>query len=189
MSDGADASSGQPATRRERIALFTIADEAAYHEARVLILISAFTRRTRGLGDVERLVPLDYILRFPWVLENLPLKPRRTWAAGLEASERVVEAFDSRYAAARYGPWYDRYERMIAVLQGRGLVATGEPRDAQLRTTRDGRLAADRLAASHQAWAICIKRAAFLYAQVNLTARALDRAIRTTLDSDPGRGL
>jgi hypothetical protein len=52
-------------TRRARVALLAVSEEDAYHHARVLLLIDAFTGRTRGLGDIERLNRLDYLIRLP----------------------------------------------------------------------------------------------------------------------------
>jgi hypothetical protein len=172
--------------RRTRIALLTVAEEDAFHHARVLLLIDAFTGRTRGLGDIDRLTRLDYVLRFPWLLARLPLEPHRAWPAALEPPVQEVKAFDAQYAAARYGPWFDRYQRMAAVLEAKGLLEAGSRSTEALRTTRTGRLAVRQLI-TDQSWARHYDRAGFLRAHVNLSARTLDLAIRTALGSAPRR--
>ncbi|WP_051450388.1 hypothetical protein [Actinospica robiniae] len=176
------------ALRREHKSRIAVADEDAYHQARVLLLIDAFTKRTRGLGDIERLIVLDSVLRFPWILPRLPFKPRRAWPDRLAPDEREVAAFDARYAPARYGPWTDRYELIIRALVGRGLVSDHAASPEDFKTTTSGRRAASQLTRLSE-WSLQHDRAAYLYKHANLATRTLDEAVRQALSLTAREGV
>jgi hypothetical protein len=95
--------------RRQRAAAQAIAAEAAFHQARVLLLVVAFSGRTRGLRTLARLTRLDYLLRFPPVLEFMNLDGHPTWPPAASTTPAEHHATDVALASSRYGLWTDRY--------------------------------------------------------------------------------
>ena len=107
--------------------LEALREDLAYHQARVLLLVTAVANtdgHNRKLDGLTKLAKLDFLTRYPalapTVLENLDPADSRLHLDsqdGLEPTE--VEAPMTRY---KYGPWDDRYYPIIGSLVGRGLL-------------------------------------------------------------------
>ena len=95
----------------------------AESEARLLILICAFTGPSKALEGRTKLAKLDFFLRYPEFLKRA-LAARNAqeteWPEGT-SSDRTTEGRMIRY---RYGPWDPMYFTLLGRLIGRGLVAT-----------------------------------------------------------------
>lgn len=91
----------------------------SYHEARLLILMHAFDK---GISGLTKLAKLDFLLRYPTILEVLMARDGRTLtpeAVPTSAERLAVESPMIRY---KYGPWDDLYYPLIGSLVGKGLV-------------------------------------------------------------------
>jgi hypothetical protein len=94
-------------------------------EARLLLLIDAFSRKSRGLprhleGRVK-LAKLDFLLRYPRHLQRVLIAhgARSDEVAVIDPGEAPLDARMMRY---RYGPWDPSYYAVLGSLIGRGLV-------------------------------------------------------------------
>jgi hypothetical protein len=120
------------------------------HAARLLVLISAFSGQTHA-GSMEgltKLAKLDFLLRYPVMLERaLVVKRRSTREVQLADHERLsVESEMVRY---RFGPWDHRYREFLNILVGKGLVAVSvEGRKVVITPTERGHAVAAELASS-----------------------------------------
>ena len=94
-------------------------EDLNYHEARLLVLLSAFHKGIAGLTKVAK---LDFLLRYPTMLEQLMVRDGRKLsleAAPTPAERMAVESPMIRY---KYGPWDDLYYPLIGALVGKGLL-------------------------------------------------------------------
>jgi hypothetical protein len=93
------------------------------HCARLLILLEAFANE-EGTGEVEgvtKLAKLDFLLRYPVMLERALLAKRHSAkVVGLLDHER--NSVESKMVRYRFGPWDHRYPRLLSLLQAKGLV-------------------------------------------------------------------
>lgn len=95
-------------------------------EARLLLLIDGFSRKTTGPRTLEgrvKLAKLDFLLRYPRHLERV-LERRNV---DLRARTEILEIedtapIDSRMMRYRYGPWDPAYYAILGALIGRGLI-------------------------------------------------------------------
>lgn len=94
-------------------------------EARVLLLIDAFSRRPRGaprwLEGRVKLAKLDFLLRYPQHLARV-LAAHGASAAEVAAIDSDDAPLDARMMRYRYGPWDPAYYAVMGSLIGRGLV-------------------------------------------------------------------
>ncbi len=94
-------------------------------EARLLLLIDAFSRKANGvprhLEGRVKLAKLDFLLRYPRHLRRVLLAhgANPNQVAGLDPDEAPLDARMMRY---RYGPWDPSYFAVLGSLIGRGLV-------------------------------------------------------------------
>ena len=94
-------------------------------EARLLLLIDAFSRTTKGPRTLEgrvKLAKLDFLLRYPRHLATvLAERGNGTEAArdGLVLQDSPLESRMMRY---RYGPWDPSHFAILGALVGRNLV-------------------------------------------------------------------
>ena len=122
--------------------------EADYHQARVLLLISELSGHSGKIDGLTKLAKLDFLLRYPVFLErishvvnNLDLDDQT------RPTQHEREAVESRMLRYKYGPWDDRYYGIIGALVGRGLVEYVPARGrVALRPTEGGRALAQTLA-------------------------------------------
>ena len=93
-------------------------------EARVLLLIDGFSRKTTGPRTLEgrvKLAKLDFLLRYPRHLATV-LDSRGLRAAERQSLERQDSPLESRMMRYRYGPWDPSYFAVLGSLVGRGLI-------------------------------------------------------------------
>jgi hypothetical protein len=113
-------------------------------EARLLLLIDAFTQSGRSVQGRVKLAKLDFLLRYPrFYRRALEVKGKKITDAPA-ADELDIENRMVRY---RYGPWDPAYYALLGSLLGRGLIETvPEGRYVGLRTTALGAELASQLA-------------------------------------------
>jgi hypothetical protein len=129
-------------------------------EARLLVLIDAFSAGADGLQGRMKLAKLDFLLRYPRFFNRaMRLRNVQTKVATDPAEENNIE---SRMVRHRYGPWDPSYHALLGALLGRGLITTlPRPNYLGLRTTALGRAVATDLANS-EAWENVATRAKLL---------------------------
>lgn len=150
--------------------------EAHYHEARVLLLISEFTTAKKGLDGLTKLAKLDFLLRYPAMLERLLAERNILWPTGAEPTSPERLAVESRMTRYKYGPWDQRYYSVLGSLAARGLITYAGGGRAEFRITATGAIAADTLAASNE-WAVVAQRITLLKKHFNKTGSALKNLI------------
>ena len=129
-------------------------------EARLLLLIDAFSGGEEGLQGRTKMAKLDFLLRYPRFFNRaMRLRNVTTEIATDPAEENNIE---SRMVRHRYGPWDPSYFALLGALLGRGLITTVPRRNyLGLRTTKLGHEVATDLAAS-EAWEEVAARAKLL---------------------------
>ncbi|MEV0052443.1 hypothetical protein AB0H34_18300 [Saccharopolyspora shandongensis] len=123
-----------------------VRNELAYHQARVLLLVTAVAAGHGHGGKLDgltKLAKLDFLLRYPAlapeVLERADHSDSRLHLSLDDvAAPTEVEAPMVRY---KYGPWDDRYYAVIGALIGRGLLryAKGRKGSIAVAPTPSGR--------------------------------------------------
>jgi hypothetical protein len=116
------------------------------HLGRLLLLLgSADARKStpmtkaKAVEGITKLAKLDFLLRYPTVLE------RALTALGRAASEAEVQSrertsIEAKMVRFRYGPWDARYRRWLGLLTARGLVRLGvQGNTVQIGLTDAGR--------------------------------------------------
>lgn len=131
--------------------LEALRDDLAYHQMRVLLLVTAVAGsqgHARKLDGLTKLAKLDFLVRYPAlaprVLDNLNAEDARLHIPqDVDATD--VEAPMTRY---KYGPWDDRYYPVIGALVGRGLLryVAGRQGSVALTPTPTGRKLAESMA-------------------------------------------
>jgi len=89
-------------------------------EARLLLLITAFSHGNNSLEGRTKLAKLDFFLRYPTYFRRaLQLR-----GAILTQNEEAVdfEDIESRMVRYRYGPWDPSYYAILGRLIGKGLI-------------------------------------------------------------------
>lgn len=155
--------------------------EPNLHAARLLVLISAFagTEQTEAVEGITKLAKLDFLLRYPVMLERaLAAKGRSTRDVKLENYERLsVESEMVRY---RFGPWDHRYRQFLNILVGKELVAVSvEGRKVVITLTERGQALASELNAS-PAFQDYARRSSLLKQHFDVQATTLMRFIYET---------
>jgi hypothetical protein len=145
-----------------------------YHEARLLVLLAAFEN---GISGLTKLAKLDFLLRYPTMLERLMVRDGRALSpeASPTSSERL--AVESPMIRYKYGPWDDLYYPLIGSLVGKGLAdAERKGRMLKLQLTAEGADAAQRLL-SDPAWNRLAGRVAVLRKHYNRSGNHLKERI------------
>lgn len=150
--------------------------EAHYHEARILLLISHFTTAKGGLAGLTKLAKLDFLLRYPVMLEHLLPEGEASWPAGIAPTAPERLAVESRMIRYKYGPWDQRYYSILGSLAARGLIAYSGSGRAEFRVTEQGAGAASSLAATPE-WAVVAERIKLLKKSFNKSGSALKNLI------------
>jgi hypothetical protein len=129
-------------------------------EARLLLLIDAFSSGSGKLQGRTKLAKLDFLLRYPKFFERaMALRNVTTAVERDEAGENNIAQRMVRY---RYGPWDPAYYALLGALLGRGLITTIPERNyLGFRATPLGREIAAELGKS-EAWAAVAARAKLL---------------------------
>lgn len=135
-------------------------------EARLLLLIDAFSRGEGTLQGRTKLAKLDFLLRYPRFFRRA--MQLRSVSAELPKPDPSEDNIEQRMVRYRYGPWDPAYYSLLGSLVGRGLItAIPTPRYVGFRTTEKGRNVAAELARS-EAWV-----------EVSVRANLLRSAFRT----------
>ena len=107
-------------------------DDLAYHQARVLLLVTSVAaepEHNRKLDGLTKLAKLDFFVRYPVlatvVLESLSMDDRMHLSLEDRVNPTTVQDPMTRY---KYGPWDDRYYPVIGALVARGLLKYGKGR-------------------------------------------------------------
>ncbi|ROO87863.1 hypothetical protein EDD29_5510 [Actinocorallia herbida] len=164
--------------------LVLLREDLAYHQARVLLLVTAVSdlkEHGRKLDGLTKLAKLDFLLRYPAlapdVLDRLDRTDPRLHLDVEETQARTeVEAPMTRY---KYGPWDDRYYAILGALIGRGLIRYTRARKGSVAVaaTPDGRRLASQLAASEEWREIADRSAVIAEVSSGLTGSALKNLI------------
>jgi len=165
---------------RQGAAAQAIATESVFHQARVLLLIDAFSGRSRGMRGMARMARLDYLLRFPMVLDYMDLDGVSGWPAGAATLQAERHATDVAFAGSRYGLWTDRYVLITGALIGKQLVTLVPGNIVEPVATRTGQSAAHQLAQADE-WARTRLRAEYLRSRLNVSAARLDQLLRPAI--------
>jgi len=140
-------------------------------EARILLLINAFTTSTKSLEGRTKLAKLDFLLRYPSFMQR---------ALAIRTSDQVMEVaseeqhnIEGRMIRYRYGPWDPSYYAILGRLIGKGLVETvPNQRGLSYRTTEQGKQIAKALA-KEDSWSETNVRVKLLKQNFNLSGNAL----------------
>jgi hypothetical protein len=153
-----------------------------YHAARLILLVDALTGKRSKLNGLTKLAKLDFLLRYPMMLERLLNADGLSWPPGIEPTESEREAVESRMIRYRYGPWDESYYPLIGSLVGRGLaVADRDHRGATtIALTAFGRTAASQLRELPE-WAVVAARCRLLADHYDVTGNKLKERIYTEL--------
>ena len=139
-------------------------------EARLLLLIDAFSTPTQSLEGRTKLAKLDFLLRYPEYFKRA-LKIRAPAADVEEPAD--VGAIEDRMVRFRYGPWDPAYFALLGSLIGRGLVIPVSGRSGvAYRTTESGAALAKRLAKT-EPWEDAHRRTRLLKRHLNLSGTKL----------------
>jgi hypothetical protein len=129
-------------------------------EARLLLLIEAFSDLQAGFEGRTKLSKLDFLLRYPAFFQRALAKraPKAVVPMDDELSDDLIE---TRMVRFRYGPWDPAYFALLGALVGRGLVVPVPAENGiGYKTTDRGREVAQRLA-NTAAWSsVASKRSA-----------------------------
>ena len=143
-------------------------------EARLLLLIAAFSRRTKVLEGRTKLAKLDFLLRYPIYLDRSLQIRRPKLTPPFRPSGPDVESRMVRY---RYGPWDPAYFALLGRLIGKGLVEPASfPRGIGYRVTETGQMIATNLQ-SELAWIDVAQRVTILRQHFDLTGATLKKFI------------
>lgn len=92
------------------------------HLARLLILISSISgEKHKEIKGITKLVKLDFLLRYPTVLEKA-LQKFGTHRDEILIRENERNSVESKMVRFRYGPWDYRYYQYLAILESQGIV-------------------------------------------------------------------
>jgi hypothetical protein len=146
-------------------------------EARLLLLIDAFSTGEASLEGRTKLAKLDFFLRYPQFLARALLirKPDVKVDIALIESQNI----ESRMVRYRYGPWDPAYFALIGRLVGKGLVQIIPSKSGQglnYKTTKFGHSIAGRLAAD-DSWSETMQRVLLLKKHLNLNGTKLKEFI------------
>ena len=150
--------------------------EAHYHEARILLLIDRFTATKRGLNGLTKLAKLDFLLRYPAMLDRLLAEDGLHWPQGTQPTSSERRAVESRMTRYKYGPWDQRYYSVLGSLAARDLITYSGADRAEFRVTADGAIAAATLAETDE-WAVVTQRIDLLKRHFNKSGTALKTLI------------
>ena len=139
-------------------------------EARLLLLISAFSNGSKSLQGRTKLAKLDFLLRYPQFFKRaISIKAPNASINDLDAPETV----ESRMVRYRYGPWDPVYFAVLGRLVGKGLIRVVPARNGTgYKTTALGNVVATRLSAT-TVWADVTVRLRLLRKYFDLSGNSL----------------
>ena len=139
-------------------------------EARLLLLVNAFSSGSKFLEGRTKLAKLDFLLRYPHFFKRaISIKAPNAPINHIDAPETV----ESRMVRYRYGPWDPVYFAVIGRLVGKGLIHVVPARNGTgYKTTQLGNVVAKRLAAT-SVWADVALRLRLLRKYFDLSGNSL----------------
>jgi hypothetical protein len=144
-------------------------------EARILLLINAFTTPAKSLEGRTKLAKLDFLLRYPSFMQRA--LAIRTSEQTMQVATEEEHNIEGRMIRYRYGPWDPTYYSILGKLIGKGLIeAVPNNRGLSYRTTERGSLIAKSLA-KEESWAETHVRVKLLKQNFNLSGTALKNFI------------
>lgn len=158
-------------------------DDLAYHQARVLLLVSAVAaepKHNRKLDGLTKLAKLDFFVRYPAlaaeVLDDLESDDRMHLRAEDLLNPTAVKDPMTRY---KYGPWDDRYYPVIGALVARGLLryGSGQRGSVSLLPTSAGKKLASEISKEDVWQDVADRCAAISEASRGMTGNALKELI------------
>ncbi len=140
-------------------------------EARILLLINAFTTTTQSLEGRTKLAKLNFLLRYPSFMQR---------ALAIRTSNQVMEVafeeqhnIEGRMIRYRYGPWDPSYYAILGRLIGKGLIEIVPNKlGLSYRTTERGSQIAKALA-KEDSWSETSLRIKLLKQNFNLSGSTL----------------
>jgi hypothetical protein len=149
-------------------------------EARLLLLIAAFSINGSSLEGRTKLAKLDFFIRYPPFFARALSSRRTLTQRARDAIENALaegRTIESRMIRYRYGPWDPAHFALLGRLVGKGLVEpVSETNGVGYRVTDRGAKLAGELAGT-EAWATVAERAALLKAHLDLTGYGLQQFI------------
>jgi hypothetical protein len=161
---------------RLRRELFAPTDEA---EARLLLLINAFSDKEYGLEGRLKLAKLDFLLRYPAHLAraiSARLGPDAPELHAVDARPTV----ESRMIRYKFGPWDPAYFTLIGRLVGKGLIEpVPHEQGIGFRSSSQGNSLASRIANSPE-WEAQVKALQILRKHFDKTGTLLKKFLYET---------
>jgi hypothetical protein len=148
----------------------------AYHIARLLLLVDGFSDQKQGLAGLTKLAKLDFLLRYPAVLQQLLRHEGGEMPEDIEPTAAEQLAVESPMIRYKYGPWDNRYYRLVGQLVGLGLVEVDHGRGLSFRSTASGSGVAASLSETPE-WALVWRRINLLRRYFNTTGNKLKQRI------------
>lgn len=144
-------------------------------EARLLILINAFSGGMNCLEGRTKLAKLDFFLRYPMYLKKaLEIRKPELRVEIDTSGENNIENKMVRY---RYGPWDPAYFNLLGRLIGRGLIRpVPYKKGIGFKVTGKGNTLVNKLSKDEE-WAETVERAKLLKANFNLSGTKLKNFI------------
>ncbi|MEG4203452.1 hypothetical protein QUA20_05930 [Microcoleus sp. Pol7_A1] len=144
-------------------------------EARILLLIHAFTAKKKSLEGRTKLAKLDFFLRYPNFMKRaLAIRQPNQVMDVLPEEQDNIEGRMIRY---RYGPWDPSHYAILGKLIGKGLVEIASSnRGISYRTTTLGSELAKKLA-KEDSWQETSTRIKILRQNFDLSGSSLKNFI------------
>lgn len=144
-------------------------------EARLLLLVAAFSHGNNSLEGRTKLAKLDFFLRYPTYFR----RALRLRGATLTQNEEVIEIEDieSRMVRYRYGPWDPSYYAILGRLIGKGLIVpVPYEKGIGYKTTQKGQEIATKLR-TEPAWMETTRKLELLKRYLDLSGTTLKNFI------------
>lgn len=154
-------------------------------EARLLLLIDAFSGPDKSLEGRTKLAKLDFLLRYPAYLQRALAKraPKAKWPE----TEETGGAIENRMIRYRYGPWDPAYFALLGSLIGRGLVEVLPGSNGlHFRTTPQGS-DLGRLLATSESWRGMYEVTRLLRRHFDLSGNSLKKFVYETFPDVVGK--
>jgi hypothetical protein len=144
-------------------------------EARLLLLIDAFSGPGRALEGRTKLAKLDFFLRYPAYFQRALAV--RAPSANQPPLPPDIDNIEGRMIRYRYGPWDPAYFTLLGRLIGKRLVEpVPEPRGIGFRTTDRGKALAQTIADA-ESWSLHATTVRLLRRHFDLSGSSLKKFI------------
>ncbi|TDL67426.1 hypothetical protein E2R56_19735 [Rhodococcus qingshengii] len=93
---------------------------------RMLILIDKMAGRNQNqtIDGINKLVKLDFLLRYPVALERALMRLNKYKdVPKIDIQQYERESVETNLMHFNYGPWDSRYRRFLTILEAKGLIA------------------------------------------------------------------